>query len=290
MGLGAALYFFVLREDAAETARAMLLDTAPEVGLEVGTVQGRLARDFLAYSPDGEPVRLSELRGKPTVINFWATWCTSCLAEMPDLKELQAKLGPDRLDVLAMNVGQPVEAVEGFLDQLDANDFRIGMDPTLVVADAYRVRGMPQSVFVDGSGVIRAVYVGQLDQERMEEYVAAAFSGVDITDTSGPLRFVTTVGRDRVLEVRRPGGDAVEFRSKSLRCDDGYCARDLVDRFARTEGVLAVERHLDRDPASILVHFDGDRTGVEALTDALARQLSEFGDPLYRQRLKVTYD
>lgn len=128
-----------------------------------------------------------------------------------------------------MNVGEDSGAAKRFLRELDAPDFYVGMDPTLAVADAYGVRGMPQSIFIDADGIIRAVYVGQLDEDLMREYFRAASLGTDEADRPGPLRFVTTVARERALEVDPLDGGRVEFRSKSLRCDDAYCATPVVD-------------------------------------------------------------
>ena len=288
---GVAIYFLAWRDDTASTARASLLDTAASEGIEVGTTKGQVARDFLAYSPDGEAVRLSDLRGTPTIINFWATWCSSCVAELPDLRDLQAELGPERLSVLAINVGENAGTARKFLDSLDASSLQVGMDPTLVVADAYGVRGMPQSIFIDSQGIIRAVYVGQLTEEALRDYLASASQGTDRpNDTSGPLRFVTTVARDRVLEVERLDDGRVEFRSKSLRCDDAYCAGPAVDVIARAQGVASVERHLDWDPASVVVTFDERETTVQTLVDLVAQRLLRREDPLYTRPLEIQYE
>ncbi|MEX2159684.1 MAG: TlpA disulfide reductase family protein [Dehalococcoidia bacterium] len=249
-----------------------------------------MARDFLAYSPDGEAVRLSDLRGTPTIVNFWSTWCSSCVAELPDLRDLQADLGSERLSVLAVNVGENSGRARSFLDSLGASSLRVGMDPTLVVADAYGVRGMPQSVFIDSEGIIRAVYVGQLTEEALREYLASATRGTDQPDDrSGPLRFVTTVGRERVLEVKTLDGGRIEFRSKSLRCDDAYCAAPVVDAISRTQGVVSVERHLDLDPAIVVVTFDQRETAVETLVYLVAQALMRREDPLYTRPLEIQY-
>jgi thiol-disulfide isomerase/thioredoxin len=287
-GVAVAVYFLAWRDGTGDTPRATLLDTAAIGGLEVGTRQGRVARDFAAFSPDGEPVRLSDLRGAPTIINFWATWCSSCVAELPDLRDLQAELGAERVRVLAVNVGESSDAARDFLDWLGASSLTVGMDPTLAVADSYGVRGMPQSVFVDSEGIIRAVYVGQLTDDALREYLASASQGVDQPDdTVGPLRFVTNVARERVLEAERLDGGSVAFSSKSLRCDDAYCAADEVDALAETPSVGSIERHLDADPAFIIVTFDDGATTPEELTGRLAALLNASDDPLYRTPLEV---
>ncbi len=283
----AALYFFGLRDGTSATPRASLLDTPSQSGLDVGTKKGQLAHDFLAYSPEGEMLRLSDLRGTPVVINFWATWCTSCLAEMPDLRDLQAEVGAENLRIVAINAGESSDAARRFLDVLDAPAFRVGMDPSLVVADAYAVRGMPQSVFIDSEGVIRAIYIGQLDEGRMREYLRAAQTGTAPAESPPPLRFLTTVARERVLEVERLGSGRAEFRSKSLRCDDSYCAEPVIGALEDSEGVVSVERHLSEDPPRVLVTFDEDALSEDALVDLLVDALERAEDPLYASPIDV---
>lgn len=100
--------FVLLRQNdaAATTPRAALADTAAVGEAKAGVVKGSTARDFTATTADGGTVRLSDLRGKPVVINFWATWCTSCLIEMPELKAVQAEFGAENVVVLAVNSGE----------------------------------------------------------------------------------------------------------------------------------------------------------------------------------------
>jgi len=287
---GLALYFLAWRDDTASTPRASLLNTAAPEGIEVGTAKSQLARDFLAYSPSDEPVRLSDLRGAPTIINFWATWCSSCVAELPDLRDLQAEFGAERLSVLVINVGEDSGRARSFLDSLDASSLRAGMDPTLVVADAYGVRGMPQSIFIDSEGIIRAVYVGQLTEEALRDYLASATEGTDQPDDApGPLRIVTTVARERVLEVDDLGDGLIEFRSKSLRCDNSYCAQSVVDELASAPGVLSIEAHLDGDPATVIVQVDETQTDVRRLAEFVVDELEQLGDPLYTRPIEIVY-
>lgn len=271
----------------ASTPRAALVDTPPGSVQKVGVKKGQLSRDFIGVAPDGTPLRLSELRGKPTIINFWATWCTSCLAELPDLKALQLDTGADRLNVVAINAGEDSSAATRFLKVLDAPTFYIGMDPTLVVADAYGVFGLPQSVFVDANGVVRAVYTGQLSKELMQEYVRAASSGTDGAEPPAKIRLITTVARDHTLEVRPSGKDSVDLRSKSLRCDESYCAGSVIDALTEIDGVRGVERMLSEDPPRIVVPFDEARTSADDIASGLANALNKLGDPLYERPLEV---
>lgn len=286
-GLGA--YVVIPRGTDASTPRAVLADTPSVSGAKIGVRKGALARDFIGRSPDGTPVRLSDLRGKPTIINFWATWCVSCLAELPDLKAVQQEIGTEGLNIVAVNAGENSSAAKRFLKELDAPAFRVGMDPTLIVADAYGVSGLPQSVFVDADGVVRAVYTGQLSKELMQQYVQAASTGADGPAAPTKIRLITTVARDHTLEIRTSGKGAVDLRSKSLRCDESYCATTAIDALTQVDGVRGVDRMLSEDPPRILVMFDEARTGADDIASGLADALNKLGDPLYARPLEIVH-
>ena len=282
-----AAYLLLPRGADASTPRAALADTPQGSVEKVGVRKGQLARDFIGVAPGGTPVRLSDLRGKPTIINFWATWCVSCLAELPDLKAVQQEIGADRLNIIAINAGEDSSVAKRFLKELDAPAFRVGMDPTLVVADAYGVFGLPQSVFVDADGVVRAVYTGQLSKELMQQYVQAASTGTDGPAAPTKIRLITTVARDHTLEIRTSGKGAVDLRSKSLRCDESYCATAAIDALTQVDGVRGVDRMLSKDPPRILVTFDDARTGADDIASGLADALNKLGDPLYSRPLDI---
>ncbi|TAK56561.1 MAG: redoxin domain-containing protein [Dehalococcoidia bacterium] len=279
-------YLLIPRGADASTPRASLVETPPGSVEKVGVRTGQLARDFASAGPDGAPLRLSELRGKPTIINFWATWCGSCVAELPDLKAVQQEAGLDNLNVVAVNAGEDSSAARRFLKTLDAPAFHIGMDPTLVVADAYGVRGLPQSVFLDADGIVRAVYTGQLSKGLMQQYVEAASAGRDGPEAPSKIRLVTTVARDHTLEVRDVRTGVVDLRSKSLRCDESYCAAPAIDALAGAIGVLGVERDLSEDPPRIVVTYGGSLSS-DAIASVLAEALNRLGDPLYERPLEI---
>jgi len=285
MGLG--LWFMRSDEAASDTPRASLVETPPITGAQPGVVKDRLARDFAGSSPRMEPVRLSDLRGAPVILNFWATWCTSCLAELPDFAELQREYGADRLHVLAVNTGEDANTAEGFIEDLGVREFRWMMDPTLVVADAYGVWGMPTTVFIDGDGVIRATYVGHLSKDQMREYVEAAMSARTAPEPDPRLRIVTTVARDHLLEVDDLGAGRVALRSKSFRCDDAHCGAAAIDALDAAPGVLAIERRTAEDPPAVIITYEPSQTDVDALASLAKRELDAIGDPLYERTLEI---
>lgn len=282
------IWWFALRDDTGDTPHAALTDTPAGVSADVGVRKGQLARDFAVTAPDAATVRLSDLRGTPVVLNFWATWCTSCLAEMPEFKRVQQELGADRLQVLAINAGEDSATAAEFIDRLDADAFHFGMDPSLVVADAYGVYGMPTSIFIDAEGIVRATFTGHLKDENLRTMFAAAASGETAPEPDPELRLVTTIARDRLLEVRDTARDRVDLRSKSLRCDDSYCARDAIDAIRRAGGVLATDEFTSEDPPRIVVTFEPQVTDSGAIAEMLASALDTFDDPLYDRDLVIT--
>ncbi len=285
--LGLAIYVLALRDGTGATPKGILVGTPAGATSDIGVRKGQLARDFRVTAPDGTAVRLSALRGRPVLLNFWATWCPSCLAELPEFKRVQQELGADRLQVLAVNTGEDSATAQRFLDTLDADAFYVGMDPSLVVADAYGVYGMPTSIFIDADGIVRAIYTGHLRGELLDEMLVAAADGATAPEPDPELRLVTTVARDHTLEVRDVGHDGVDLRSKSLRCDESYCARDAIDILRRSPGVLTLDEFVSEDPARVVATFEPQVTGADELVAILASALEANPDPLYERDLEI---
>jgi thiol-disulfide isomerase/thioredoxin len=137
--------------------------------LDTGAEVGKLAPNFLLQTLDGRTIRLSELRGRPVFLNFWATWCIFCVAEMPAIQRLADRYG-DRLVVVGVNVGQSEAEARAFADQAGIR-YPLLLDPHLDVTRAYRVQAMPTSLAVDADGVVRALNYGVLTPPQMEQFV-----------------------------------------------------------------------------------------------------------------------
>jgi len=86
----------------------------PEYHLGEASVVGRAARDF-ALTLDGKPARLSDMRGKVVVLDFWATWCQPCVEETPSLNELQSRIAPQGGMVLGVSLDEDASAYDQFL-------------------------------------------------------------------------------------------------------------------------------------------------------------------------------
>ena len=132
---------------------------------EVAPREGALAPDFLLPTLDGKTVRLSDLRGKGVVINFWATWCPPCRKEMPQLVAAYQRYRNDGLEVVAVNVGEPEDRVRQFAEEFGMR-FTVALDKIGAVARTYSLLGLPTTFFVDRQGVIRIVHAGAFKEQK----------------------------------------------------------------------------------------------------------------------------
>ncbi|MEO8289313.1 MAG: TlpA disulfide reductase family protein [Chloroflexota bacterium] len=139
--------------------------------LAYGPSVGSIAPDFrLQDALTGKSVDLASLRGKPVWLNFWASWCSGCKQEMPDIQKLYAQYSPQGLQVIGINVQESANSVRDFTA---ANNFRwtFLLDTDGRVTDRYYVNGLPYHVFIGTDGIIDAIYPGQLGSAEMEGYI-----------------------------------------------------------------------------------------------------------------------
>jgi cytochrome c biogenesis protein CcmG, thiol:disulfide interchange protein DsbE len=119
----------------------------------------------------GGEIDLETYRGRPVVLNFWATWCEPCRAEMPVLEQAQQKYREQGLAVLGVDLQERDEDVQAFLTQIGVT-FPTMMDRTGEVARQWRATGLPTTFLIDRQGIIRDVRVGPFTHEMLEERLA----------------------------------------------------------------------------------------------------------------------
>ena len=140
--------------------------------LEIAPVQGAIAPDFGLFNLQSEEVTLSELRGRPVLINFWATWCAPCRIEMPAIQDRFERYEDDGFLVLAVDFDEPAGTVEAFRDELGLT-FELLLDPGAEIQQLYRNRSYPSSFFVDPDGVIQIQHIGVMTEGQLDENLAA---------------------------------------------------------------------------------------------------------------------
>ncbi|WP_066186125.1 MULTISPECIES: redoxin domain-containing protein [Gracilibacillus] len=133
---------------------------------EVGLEQGQIAPDFEVKTLEGDTAQLSDYRGERVFLNFWATWCPPCRAEIPDMQKLYDEKD---VEILAVNMtasesGQQV--VADFVDEFDMT-FPVLMDPEGDVLDTYQVVAYPTTYMIDSNGRTQFISLGAMNHDQM---------------------------------------------------------------------------------------------------------------------------
>lgn|SRR5690606_15523734 len=149
---------------------------APEEQVETGAITSDIpvAQDFTLPTLNGEPVSLSDSKGKITIVNFWATWCPPCREEMPHMQSFYEK-HHEEVEILAVNVtnmddGRP--AIEQFVQEHELT-FPILLDESGEVGLTYEIMTLPTSYILDAEGRVFQKIIGAMDEQVMNELVEA---------------------------------------------------------------------------------------------------------------------
>ncbi|MEG0258991.1 MAG: redoxin domain-containing protein [Lysinibacillus sp.] len=148
----------------------------------VGLEKGKVPPNFTLSTLDGKEVTLSELKGKKVVLNFWATWCPPCKAEMPHMQNYYEQYAKDEnVEILAVNItagekditeAGKIDIVQTFANSYELT-FPILLDKTGEVGEKYQVLIIPTTYFIDSKGFIQNVVKGPMNMEMLEGYVSA---------------------------------------------------------------------------------------------------------------------
>jgi len=137
----------------------------------VGVMVGSRAHNFSLESLDGERVSLADLKGSVVLVNFWATWCPPCQAEIPDFEEAYREHGDEGLVVLGVNVEEPPSQVLPFVTDMGMT-YPVLLDRDGRISREYRALGLPTSLLVDRDGVIRFRQEGILTASELAWHLA----------------------------------------------------------------------------------------------------------------------
>lgn len=129
--------------------------------------EGVAAPDFTGELMDGTSITLSELQGKPVIINFWATWCGPCVKEMPAFERLKDDFG-DKIGIIAVNCGDDAETVKDFVGE-NGYTFPVVLDEEYSISMLYPTNSIPYTVVLDAEGKVTHISTGALDADTMYE-------------------------------------------------------------------------------------------------------------------------
>ncbi len=127
--------------------------------VEADELDGAPATPFNLPARGGGQLDLAAFRGKPVLVNFWATWCPPCREEMPSLARLAQSFDPQSFEVLTVSVDDGWEPIEKFLPG-PKTPYRVGLDEGGKISRAYGTTKLPESYLLDRDGKLRLKFVG----------------------------------------------------------------------------------------------------------------------------------
>lgn len=169
MGVTAAIIFAVayLANQPAATSGGVTSVTLTGAAAGEAPTVGKTAPDFAATTVDGDPIKLSDLRGRPVWLTFGASWCQPCRAENPDIQATYDKFTAKGVVVLAIFISEDGATVKDYATRVGLTYPKVA-DPNTKIASQYRILGIPSHFFIDRSGVLQQIKIGSLDIPAME--------------------------------------------------------------------------------------------------------------------------
>ena len=137
------------------------------------TPESEQAKDFTVYDSSGKAVKLSDFTGKPVVVNFWATWCPPCKAELPHFNKLCSELEGEVVFLMVDLTDGSRETVEGVNAFVKENSytFPVYFDTQADAAYAYSVSSIPMTLFIDRNGTLVNYQIGMMEEETLRNNV-----------------------------------------------------------------------------------------------------------------------
>lgn len=132
-----------------------------------------MAPDFQLQSLDGKELKLSDLKGKKVILNFWASWCPPCKAEMPHFQKFYLDHMNENIEIIAINLTTQEDSKTDIVEFVDdyGLTFPVLLDFNGVLGKTYQAITIPTSYMIDSQGFIRKKIVGPMNQELLEQVV-----------------------------------------------------------------------------------------------------------------------
>lgn len=138
----------------------------------LGQVSAGAAPDFALTTFDGQALRLSDLRGQAVVINFWASWCIPCGDEAPILERTWQAYRERSVVLLGVAYLDDENAARQFIAEFGIS-YPNGLDVGTLISPLYRIKGIPETFFVDRAGELRGVYIGPIPEAELRQRIEA---------------------------------------------------------------------------------------------------------------------
>jgi len=152
-------------------SKAPAVNMSSETDLTEAPIAGYLAPGFTLSTTLGDEISLDQYLGQPVVLNFWASWCPPCRAEIPHFREASLKYN-GQATILGIDQGEPPSVVSDF-GNLMGITYPLLVDQDNQVNRLYGVAALPTTIFVDATGVVNEVYTGIVNlavlQDRIEK-------------------------------------------------------------------------------------------------------------------------
>lgn len=133
-----------------------------------------MAKDFIVYDENLKAVKLSDFKGTPVVVNFWASWCPPCKSEMPSFNEMSKKYNEDEVTILMVNLtdGQreTISRAKQFIKDNNYN-MKVLFDNKMDAANIYNISSIPRTIFIDKDGYIVKDDLGAITKEELENQI-----------------------------------------------------------------------------------------------------------------------
>ncbi|SFC26786.1 Thiol-disulfide isomerase or thioredoxin [Marinospirillum celere] len=165
--------FYWSRHQQLRKQGAVILASAAALGLGTllllpNTGTGEQLPGLQVFSLEGEEIQLTDFKGEPLVVNLWATWCPPCRREMPMLESYEED---DRLQVVLINQGESLLAVQEYLQEDGLEFAALFLDPAQEAMQLYQAPGLPATLFYNEAGELVDRHFGELSRGQIEQFI-----------------------------------------------------------------------------------------------------------------------
>ncbi len=148
----------------------LFLGLAKKGTAKIVALEGKTAPDFTLQLYDGGSLTLSELKGRPVMVHFWASWCSSCREEAPDLEKVWREYKDRGVVFIGVDVQDKESDARAFLTEFDVT-YPNGPDTSNRISVSYGLTGVPEATFVNRDGMAVHNHIGPMTPTQMRSYV-----------------------------------------------------------------------------------------------------------------------